>query len=417
MMNLTKEQKEQFSEIIDELGKSLDITEAEFNAAVSSYKMVGEWLCKDDSLLKPFNPEIKPQGSLIIGTAVRPVDPKLDMDLDIVCELEDKAPTWVQKNLKDIVGDQIKKHKGLENICDEEKRRCWTLLYRQNSDSQRYHMDILPSVSAYDWDRKLQLSLSDITNMDNVEDLAIRITDNQLPNYTTARNISEWYLSNPFGYAKWFMNKAVQVRGLRETKMFSLNEAVQPMPSYQTNKYPLQRVVQILKRHRDMMFSDDEERPISVIITTLAAHAYQGEANVLDALVNVVNRMHLYVEDKIDFKTLKTYKFIGNPVLKNQEENFADKWIECPAKQAKFYQWLEKVKQDIAGASTSRGTAIQESLIKSFGEREVKEAFNNIGSKRRLLTEQGKTRFDTKLGIMSAGATIVKPHTFYGAED
>jgi hypothetical protein len=35
-------------------------------------------------------------------------------------------------------------------------------------------------------------------------------------------------------------------------------------------KTPLQQAVQILKRHRDMMFADDpEHKPISVIITTL----------------------------------------------------------------------------------------------------------------------------------------------------
>lgn len=417
MMNLTNEQKEQFSEIIEELGKSLDITETEFNAAVASYKMVGDWLCKDDSLLKPYNPEIKPQGSLIIGTAVRPIDPKLDMDLDIVCELEDKAPEWVQKNLKEIVGDQIKKHKGLNDLCDEEKRRCWTLLYRQNSESQRYHMDILPAVSDKNWDQKLSVFLANLNNLDNVEDVAIRITDNELKNYETDRNIQNWYLSNPFGYAKWFMNKAVNVQGLSESKMFSLNEAVQPMPKYQTNKYPLQRVVQILKRHRDMMFSDDDERPISVIITTLAAKAYNGEATVLDALINVVDKMHLFIETKLDLNAGKTYKYIGNPVIATMNENFADKWVENPQKEKKFYQWLDKVKKDISEATGLRGTAIQESLSKSFGRREVNAAFNSIGEKTRLLTEQGKTRFDTKLGITAAGASIIKPHTFYGSED
>ena len=60
------------------------------------------------------------------------------------------------------------------------------------------------------------------------------------------------------------------------------------MPAYKEKKSPLQRVVQILKRHRDLMFNGDESKPISIIITTLAARAYNKETDVLDALVNVV---------------------------------------------------------------------------------------------------------------------------------
>jgi hypothetical protein len=37
----------------------------------------------------------------------------------------------------------------------------------------------------------------------------------------------------------------------------------------------------ILKRHRDYSFTNrKEERPISVIITTLAAHSYNGEETI-----------------------------------------------------------------------------------------------------------------------------------------
>ena len=42
-------------------------------------------------------------------------------------------------------------------------------------------------------------------------------------------------------------------------------------------KTPLQRSIQILKRHRDVMFWNSPNlRPISMIITTLSAHALPG---------------------------------------------------------------------------------------------------------------------------------------------
>jgi hypothetical protein len=58
-----------------------------------------------------------------------------------------------------------------------------------------------------------------------------------------------------------------------------------------------------------------------------------------------------------------------------------------------------------------------ERLSKSFGEDEVRATFSNIGNNRKLMTEQGQTRFDTKLGIVAGAANIIKPHTFYGAEE
>lgn len=126
--------------------------------------------------------------------------------------------------------------------------------------------------------------------------------------------------------------------------------------------------------------------------------------------------MHLYIETRIDTLTGKSYKFIGNPV--NTAENFADRWRETPAKEKKFYDWLAAVKQDLTDSSLQKGNHnIMERLSKSFGSDEVAAAFSNIGNKRKLMTEQGQTRFDTKLGIVAGAANIIKPHTFYGAEE
>lgn len=106
-------------------------------------------------------------------------------------------------------------------------------------------------------------------------------------------------------------NRAV----IRTTKLFSLSEAVQPVPKYQHNKLPLQRVVQILKRHRDMMFEGADNKPISIIITTLASRAYNKQENIIEALVDVVNNMERFIEVRRDKYTNVPYKFIGNPLM------------------------------------------------------------------------------------------------------
>lgn len=405
-------QREQFNQILDELGKSLDITESQFKAAVDSYNAVGSWLCKDDSLLKPYAPTIKPQGSFLIGTMIQPYHEDQDLDLDLVCELTGKNINWTQKDLKTIVGEQLKSHKTYESLLDEEGRRCWTLKYRETSiRNDKYHMDILPAIVSNGYNLLLEKSFS-ATESEGADQLAIRITDKEMDNYSYEKMLENWMQSNPFGYAQWFIGQA----NLDFMKAFSLNESIKPVPTFQVEKLPLQRVVQILKRHRDMMFKDDSERPISVIITTLAARAYQKETNVFEALINVIDRMAQFIENKYDSEKKEYYKFIGNPV--NECENFADRWRDTPAKQRKFYRWLEKARVDIHNAAQQRGQhLIMKSLSESFGQDIVNKTFNSIGDQARLLTEQGKNRFDVKAGLTASGAGIIKPHQFYGSEN
>jgi hypothetical protein len=71
------------------------------------------------------------------------------------------------------------------------------------------------------------------------------------------------------------------------------------------------------------MFNGDEHKPISIIITTLAAKAYRKQTNVFEGLVHVVNNMESYIEERYDKQLGHRVKWIENPV--NAQENFADK--------------------------------------------------------------------------------------------
>src|SRR5882762_9145638 len=105
---LTLEQKNQFSEILEELGKTLDITKDQYEAAVKSYKYVGEWLSQNDSPLATYSPEILPQGSFLLQTMIRPIHKDDELDIDLVCKLEKIQATWTQFALKKLVGDRLK---------------------------------------------------------------------------------------------------------------------------------------------------------------------------------------------------------------------------------------------------------------------------------------------------------------------
>jgi hypothetical protein len=405
---LTQEQKTQFNDILGSLGDSLDITQAQFEAAVKSYRAVGDWLSKSESSLAPYKPVIRPQGSFMLGTMIRPVNEEDDLDIDLVCELTGKNPNWTQFDLKQKVGARIRDNEIYRKMLQpEEGRRCWTLQY---SDAANYHMDILPSIVNSGYTTVLEsFSASSATTLD-YDSLAIRITDNLEANYKTERNINFWMKSNPFGYGQWFIRRA----SLGERRTVMLSESVKPVPSYRKEKLPLQRVVQILKRHRDIMFNGNEDKPISIIITTLAARAYQGEDSITDALQTVIAHMKDYIKEKYDPASRKMIKVIENPV--NPEENFADKWVEHPQREANFFKWLEKVRSDVYHMTQQRGLhIIGEAMKQPFGERTVTNAFSSLADASRISRESGTLKMAAGTGILgSVGAVAAKAHNFHG---
>ena len=142
--------------------------------------------------------------------------------------------------------------------------------------------------------------------------------------------------SNPHAYRIWFEDRMKDVLRVEKGHYAARNNIdIAAVPTYRV-RTPLQKAIQLMKRHRDILFQhNDENAPISIIITTLAARAYNGEDNVYEALRNIVAKMPLFIEQRHDGY------WVENPVM--SEENFADKWNETPAKATAFYQWLRQL--------------------------------------------------------------------------
>jgi len=293
-------------------------------------------------------------------------------------------------------------------------KRCWTLKY---SDQAGYHMDILPSFSDDNLSILLEKQFSSGSDL-NTEELAIRITDKESDNYTTETDVNNWLKSNPFGYAKWFYKRAI----VNKKRLFSLKESIDPVRAYENEKLPLQRVIQLLKRHRDIMFSSDEynveNKPISIIITTLATRAYNGSDNIVDAYQNVVKNMRSFIEQRINPETGKLEKWIPNPV--NEEENFADKWVYTKEKEDYFFLWLDKLESDLDAMlllEQKGQNVVNKFFSNSYGEKVSNKVFATLGEKKRVLRESGKLKMETKTGLLGSIGTKVKDHNFYGKID
>ena len=401
----TVEKRKELNNLFQQIAEGLDITETQFNNLVRSYNAVGKYLEEDDSF-KAYRPVVTPQGSLRLGTIIQPITEDGDIDVDLVYRLNGKSSIWTQKDIKQLVGKRLKDHSTYSGMLDkEEGRRCWTLLYRQDSDNakERYHMDILPSVSDSEFNRRYESIRIREYSPQTIDQIAIRITDNKEPNYGRSTDITEWLKSNPDGYALWFAHRCKSVTEKRE----NLFEAVMPIGKYVKEKTILQRIVQILKRHRDIMFKDDEDKPISIIITTLAARAYNGESSLLEGLYNVVGSMESHIKRNPNGEFV-----ISNPV--NPEENFADKWPTHPKRKENFFKWLRQVKSDVENIMNARGLQLRENVGSAFGEEFSKKMFNSMADQHKQTAINAGIKVGTTGVLGSVGKTLNAKNTFFG---
>ncbi len=328
-------------DILEAMADALDIPPSKFEEAKSRYEAIGNWLDRPESSIAQFDPSISPQGSFLLGTVTRPFNDNEEYDVDLVCRLLATKADFTQKSLKEAVGREVALYARAHGMAGpEEHRRCWRLNYAAGA---QFHMDVLPALpDAQRYQARLILEgYSTLAKDDTLSGQAIAITDNSLPQYD--RPTEDWPQSNPTGYAAWFRSR-MRVRLTEAKRALAKREritaSVDEIPDYKV-KTPLQRAIQLLKRHRDCMFTDDEEyKPISIIITTLAAHAYNEELTISAALQSILTGMDRFIEDR------GGVAWVANPV--NPAENFADKWAEEPKKRENFYRWLDQARQDFA---------------------------------------------------------------------
>lgn len=320
--------------LLDLMVEVLDIPPSHYEKAADRYHSLAEWLHRDESKVASFSPQVCPQGSFCYGTVIRPLLKSEEYDLDLVCQMDLSKASVTQKHVKQLVGDEVKAYAEARSFNEpaEEKLRCWRLNY---ADGVSFHRDILPCIPE-------DTAFIDMLVRSGVPiksaATAVAITDMRHSKYTVID--PNWFSSNPRGIAGWFEDR---MRPVAKSRMLRLVEnrayaSVDEVPAYEW-KTPLQQSIQILKRHRDVMFRESPEwKPLSMIITTLAGHAYNGETDLYDALTNIVDGMPRYVRS--------APPRIPNPV--NPAEDFADRWAKDARYQQNFWAWHAQIKADLA---------------------------------------------------------------------
>jgi hypothetical protein len=336
--------REDLNIVLAKIAQRLDLDETRYKNANEKYVAVSDWLVKDGSLLEEYSPEIYPQGSFKLGTIVKPLTTD-EYDIDLVCEL--KKYSGNPQEIKDLVGRRLKENQIYTPPMLEEKNRCWRLIYKGD-----FHLDILPA--------RQQNGLNPI-------DTTIEIPDKEL---------KEWTVSNPKGYAEWFAIVMAQQFDRNRILLASKeNKSIEEVPDYQV-KTTLQQVIQLMKRNRDIVFNDDQDdKPNSIIIATLAALSYSNQSDLFETLLTLLRDM----PSKVTFEN--GIPWVKNPV--NQEENFADKWEKFPARKEKFMAWVHDLQKKLDSCSMIQSIEeVEEYLEELFGESVTQFAVEELKKQR-----------------------------------
>jgi hypothetical protein len=369
--------EEQLSQLLGCTIEQLDISPQDYLAAERRYTDVGAYLSDDGA-------DVYVQGSIRLGTVVAPYGRSGEYDLDLVCLVDEEAARITKQELKQKVGDLLQDYIDDDTCIDGEipdlgeGRRSWKLGYK------RFHMDVLPA----------------IPDPDAVSGTGIKLTDKQLV---------RWQSSDPVEYARWFRGQCATIFEAERKQIAKAAGTLEPVPDWQI-RTPLHRVVQILKRHRDIFFeSDEDDRPPSSLITTLAGLSYAGEIDLMAATILAVERMPDHVEDR------NGVLWVPNPAC--EEENFADKWADYPLRQRKFERWRKAVLEDLRGVQHEDAglPAVHARLAKAFGADEVKAAVSKLGEDTRDLLREGELKVSRTTGALVTGAGLgIARHGFYG---
>lgn len=349
--------------ILRQIAQHLDISPSDFKMAQERYSAVGRWL-DGGSYQSGASPDIYLQGSFRLGTVVRPYHDGQDADFDIdqVCELTYRQEPTFPRTLKHDIGDRLKANVDYLSMLDNEGRRCWTLQYASEEGRPGFHIDVLPA-------------LIDTAGIPG----EIDITDKE-------SHIYSWSSSNPKGYYRWFKSKnafnddfILEQRAAIFESHASLYRDVSEVPM-QLIRSPLQRSIQIMKRHRDVYFTDRDYKPISIIITTICTHLY-AEGGIIETIQRftryVIKRHNTILSGSasepdsiLDY--INGNWSIPNPVdqgkHEDEVENFADKWNQKSELPKAFFEWVYQLDRDIRGFEKSGLSDDLTLRIKRFGD-------------------------------------------------
>jgi Second Messenger Oligonucleotide or Dinucleotide Synthetase domain len=319
--------------LLFEICEDLQLTPTQHQKAVDRYSAIARTLDGPDSPINQIDSNLYPQGSMRLGTTVKPIDGP--HDLDFVCEFNVSHASANPIGLLNTMYRVFAEHSVYGGMV-ELKKRCVRIVYKDE-----FHLDILPACR----DR-------------GNGGTCIQIPDGELRNWTP---------SNPTAYAIWFDNATRHVLVQKPSgRTLAMDKAasVQPIPTLEAaeEKTVLQLAVQLLKRWRDVHYADSNFPPISVVLTTLAADIYRGETLLSQALLLILEQI---VERLNAAHAIGQRLKVPNPV--HRQEDFSERWKSNLNAYSEFDSGVRKFAAAWRAIFTGPGRPDRE-LERLFGE-------------------------------------------------
>jgi hypothetical protein len=368
----------QIDDLLLRICLELQLDATRFKLAEANYQAVGKWL-ESQNLVAQLKPTIYPQGSMLLGTTVKPLFGD-EYDLDFVCELI--CGTMFFRHPADALNviEQALRASGVYDPMVERKNRCIRLNYAHD-----FHMDILPACK-------------DPQNGGT----CILVPDTRL---------SDWTPSNPKGFGSWFDGRA------RQIMVRTMLDKAAPIPEQEPaeRKPPLKLCVQLWKRWRDIFYkSNPEVAPISIVLTTLAGLIYLGEQSVVRAMGNVLD------ETAKAARSAHPRLVVLNP--SNSGEDLSERWDSNPSAYRQFVSGITEFDAQWKALEQVRGIdKIARMLERLFGEeitiRVIEKQTRDIEASRSRNELGIKKASGIITGLGGASVERIRPNTFYGHDD
>lgn len=374
-----------FNELDDLLNRiciKLQLNKTRKERVEESYNALCKFIEKSDGYFGKFeNIDFYPQGSYRIQTTVKPKGGD-EFDLDFILEIKGE---WKNEDPMELLKElySLFKSNGVYETKVELKNRCVRINYEDD-----FHIDILPSFAA----------------KRSEYDTNIKVPD---------RESKDWTDSNPKGYGEWFNEKGDLVDRtilLEKRVQASIEELPRDKP-YEIIS-PLNKVVQLIKRHRDVYYKEKDMNGVrSIIITTLCANLYDGDSSEYSSMEKIINGISNLISNENE--VLEIY----NPV--NKDEKFSEKWDNDKKEYLDFCKFILEFKKNLKKINMSEG--INQKVVKLeelFGEKIVKESLIEQAEYISELRKGNKLKISTVNGMLITGGTEdykpIEEHTFYG---
>lgn len=346
-----RQESQQWEEFIVAMLTKLELSKEKSAAAEQRYMQLGRHVARKLGIGEN-DAHVVVQGSMRTQTTIAG-DGREKFDLDIVVKLN--GPRFEQlresEQFFQSFGSALK---GLDGAGEPApKNRCWRLQY----PGEPFYFDVTPAIPL----------------SEGITGTNLRVRD----------PVTTWSPSNPQEFADWFCNISnkrfpFQQEGMRKAA-FEARTVVDPLPKERIRiDDVLRRMVQLMKLHRDSYYkrqSDarQEGKPISVILVTLAAKAYDemvtkeanGYSSAIEVALELVERMPKFIQ-----RGLGSVR-VDNPALPGvRGENFADKWnTDNGLRSREFQTWHGQLMTDLEALFSEEYSKRSENRIQNvFGQ-------------------------------------------------